>query len=101
MIRSSKTGKCISIDRCKTILEEQRNSSFVCGENEHFSETKAGCQLSCYTYFHGAKNEKCHSKDSISSECVCKENHVRDTKTGKCIEISKCSSIKFVIFSSS
>lgn len=98
MIRSSKTGKCISIDRCKTILEEQKNFSFVCDENEYFSETKAGCQLSCNTYFDGAKYEKCHSQESNSAGCVCKENYVRDTKTGKCIELSSCLSMEIYHF---
>jgi Trypsin Inhibitor like cysteine rich domain len=84
MIRSPSTNKCISIDRCKKILDDSNGSA--CGENEHFSESSEGCQASCYTY---RKNE---NKCQQAAGCVCNKNFVRDTKTGRCVPIEKCPS---------
>lgn len=83
LIRNDITGKCAAISKCKKLLTEL-NSTSKCGENEHFSKTNAGCQFSCYTLHNGMKN--CHQ----ASGCICNENFVRDTKSGKCIEVSKC-----------
>lgn len=101
MIRNINNGKCIPIDTChiQLVVEQKNLSANICDENEHFSEMNAGCQLSCYTYFNDARNERCHSEVVDSAGCVCNENYVRDTKTGKCIEISKCASkvIQFLL----
>jgi hypothetical protein len=81
----------MTVERCEKLLMEE-NSSSVCGENEHFTQTKASCQMSCYTHYNQQYlNEKnCHNKKIAG--CVCNDNYVRDTANGRCIEISKCSS---------
>lgn len=88
MIRSAVTGKCEPIKRCKKLLN---STSLLCGENEHFTETKAGCQLSCYTLLNNL-NDGGRKKCGKASGCICNENFVRDTKSGRCIEITKCPS---------
>lgn len=89
LIRSTVTGKCGPIKRCKKLLTELNATSLLCGENEHFTERNAGCQLSCYTLHNNKKN--CQE----ARGCICNENFVRDTKSGNCIEIVKCPSESF------
>lgn len=92
LIRSAATGKCSPIKRCQKLLTES-NSSSLCDENEHYTATRADCQLSCHTLHYGDVKD-CQE----ASGCICNENYVRDTKSGKCIEISKCPSKTLKLF---
>lgn len=85
MIRSSKTGKCVSMTKCLRILAES-NATSSCGTNEHYTEENSVCQASCFTI-----NE---SKDCFPvSGCICNDGFVRDVRNGECIRIEKCPSI--------
>lgn len=84
LIRSSKTKKCISMEKCRQIIIES-NVTGLCGKNEHYSESEAGCQPSCY-FFQFAK--PC----ALSAGCKCNDGFVRDVGNGECIPFSKCPS---------
>lgn len=86
LIRSSKTKKCITNKKCQQILLES-NVTKLCGDNEIFSKTNAGCQPSCYNHkFKENKNYR------AASGCVCREGFVRDVKYGECVPVEKCPS---------
>lgn len=90
MIRSSKTKKCVTLKKCQQILHES-NDTLLCPVNEHFSETGAACQHSCFT-----KNEIRSCKTAAG--CICDDGFVRDVRDGECIPIEKCPS-RFEIMS--
>lgn len=89
MIRNATSKKCFSIKKCQQNLLNLKKTT-LCGDNEHFSETEAGCQPSCYTIHENV--ETCPSK----AGCVCNNGYVRAGKTGGCVPIIKCPSKVFV-----
>lgn len=86
MIRSLKTGKCVTMKKCHQILNES-NATNICGENEHFTDNSAGCQSSCYNM---------REDDKLCPDaagCVCDDGYVRDVSYGRCVPINLCPSI--------
>lgn len=89
MIRSSKTQKCVSEEKCRRIISESTVAN-LCGENEHFSDINGGCQPSCFTL---EDFKTCQP----ASGCVCDDGFVRDISYGECIQLTKCpSNMKFI-----
>lgn len=90
-IRDPRTYNCIPLKSCP-----RKSSKTTCPSNEVYSDTEAGCQLTC-SIADVANPIKCASH----SGCMCRHGFVRDDITGKCVSKQSCSSeliFKFEMF---